>query len=83
MTEHIYLKELADNLEVGLNGLQTADGNTAINRVQKYLFPYPTEPTWACIHMWGASVEIILSGGPRRQNQRWYIPIRIGVGALG
>lgn len=83
VTEHTYLKDVADNLEIGLAGLVDSDGEPTNLRVQKYLLPYPTEPSWVCIHMFGSTMTAEQEGGPRRSNQTWEMPIRVGIGDLG
>ncbi|NIN36639.1 MAG: hypothetical protein GTO60_16710 [Gammaproteobacteria bacterium] len=77
----LYLREAVDNIVIGLRGLKDANGDIAIGKVQRYLYPYPTTPNWACIHMFGSSVAEQRDSS-RRSNQLWTIFIRVGIGNL-
>jgi len=77
-----YLRQAVENIRDSLATLTDSDGDRVAGRVQSFLFPYPTTPTWICVHPFGLSFTQQPAGMPW-QRQVWTIAIRIGVGSMG
>lgn len=77
-----YLNEAADNIIDGLLALKDTNDNSLLGMVQKFIFPYPSTDSWACVHTYGATVNVDPSKDYQHSQQDWTVPIRIGVGSI-